>query len=215
MKSLTSMIAAGAFGLAMLSGVSPAAAVECVSTGSGVTRTWNLDPANSCATIGGNAAVSADVTGVGGSFAGDPWTKSGDIASGGDGSQYLDITLTSGTWGGKEAEGTWTLTELFWQTFGEAVIHIHVGGNPQRLPDETALFYITKNSLSGTWSYSQDPTTGEGGGLSNLTLWGRGPGDSNCCDNNVPEPGSMALLGLGLVVASAVAIRRRRDDEQD
>jgi len=204
MKSVASVLAAGTFAVAALTAAGSANAIQCTSSGSGVTRTWNLDPATACDTAGGNISGNAELESLGGVFNSTTldWTKLGDITSGGDASAYLNVSLTSGVWGGKTATGTWTLSAAFWAAYGEAVIHIHVGGVPTALPDETAAFYITPGSLSGTWSYAQLPTTGAGGGLSNLTLWGRGePG------RTVPVPATAALLGLGLL---GLGLARRR-----
>lgn len=207
MKSVASVFAAGAVALAAAVASGPATAIQCQSSSSSVTRTWNLDPATACGTAGGNVNSDADLEGLGGVFDSPTlkWTNKGDVTANGDNSPYLDVVLTTGTWGQPTATGTWTLSAAFWKDFGEAVIHIHVGGNPQQLPDESAAFYLTKGSLGGTWSYSQLPTTGAGGGLSNLTLWSRGAPQLE----QLPVPATAALLGLGLLGMGLMGRRAR------
>jgi hypothetical protein len=211
--TLRNIIAVGALAVAGLLASSAANAIQCTSSGSGVLRTWNLSPADDCGTGPGNPTTSAEIeTALFGSTAGADFTKRGDISNTGNTSTLLNITLNPGSsWGGKNVSGTWTLDPNFWFTYGEAVIHIHVGGGPA-LPDDFAAFLITPKSLSGTWSFVQDPLTGDGGGLSNLTLWTRGaaicfPGTPGCRPGDVPEPGTLALFGLGLL---GFAFGRRR-----
>ena len=51
--------------------------------------------------------------------------------------------------------------------------------------------------LTGTWSITAPAgQTAPPNGLSHMSLYGTGTG--GCCTNDVPEPGSLALLGLGL-----------------
>jgi hypothetical protein len=102
------------------------------------------------------------------------------------------VALTSGDWGEKDIEGTWTLIDDFWSWFDEAVFTVHVGGNPGENPDDFGAFVIEWGELSGTWSFLQTTTaSGGGGGLSNVSIW-TGP-------HKVPEPGILALFGLGLL----------------
>ena len=125
---------------------------------------------------------------------GDPWMDVGrleDSPSGG----FLSWSFISGSWGGGDFSGTWTITDGFWDIYEEAIITIHVG-NGNGDPDHFA-FLITPGDYSGVLSYWLCGSDCKGGGLSNIVLWAR----------DVPEPGTMGLLGIGLLM---VAMTRRR-----
>lgn len=150
----------------------------------GSDRTATLDSAVQCETGTGNTLGNGST--INGHYGG-TWSGEGSLTSNGS-NGYLTTALTSGSWGGKNIEGTWAIDSSFWDTFAEAVISIHVG-NGGGDPDHFA-WMITANETSGTWSY--DKLQGGGGGLSNMKLWGRGVA------TKVSEPGTLALLSLGL-----------------
>ena len=196
-------IAAATLVLAGLSQATLAAPITCIDTPG--PRTWTLGEASACGTSSSNPNSSADINGVdvdvgaASDFAG-TWVKEGDVTAGGDFSNLLNVGLNAGSsWGSAQAAGTWTLVANFWSLYSGAVITIHVGGGPTD-PDDAAAFRITSGQLSGTWSFTQGEGT-RGGGLSNLGIWTSG------LRQQVPEPMTLGLLGLGL---AGVGFARRR-----
>ena len=136
-------------------------------------------------------------------FYGDSWTQVGELA-GADGTNgYLTATSAVG-WGQIPNNGTFAIDASFWSVYDSAVITMHVGAG-QATPDGWAWMMIDGTS-AGTWSVSELPicltpdVRCNGGGLSNIMLWGAG-------DGNVPEPGVLALLATGLI---GMGVVRRR-----
>lgn len=112
---------------------------------------------------------------------------------------YLTVTLLSGTWGnGGPISGTWAIDKSFWTVYGQAALSIHVG-NGSYDPDHFA-WSISEGNTWGTWSYQK--LKGNGGGLSNMHLWGAGDPLIK-----VPEPHIGLLMVLGLL---SIFIARRR-----
>ena len=129
----------------------------------------------------------------------DPWTEVGEItADGTDG--YLTATSDAG-WGNIPNSGTYAIDASFWDVYEYAVISMHIGGGNGD-PDNWA-WLMADGTTSGTWSLDYIlGGTEAGGGLSNIKLWGAGE------PTDMPEPGTLALLGLGLFGMGM--IRRRK-----
>jgi PEP-CTERM motif len=155
---------------------------------------WTLADATDCATIDGNPKASTINTAFGGD-----WENEGELEDGDTADGLFAASVVDG-WGNLPLSGTWTINPTFWTKYSSAVISIHVGGG--RFGDSGVMFLVDQGATSGTWSGTQGPNV-NGGGLSNIKLWGSGEGG----ETEVPEPASLALLGLGLL---GLGFARRR-----
>ncbi|MBY6072596.1 PEP-CTERM sorting domain-containing protein [Marinobacter salsuginis] len=116
-----------------------------------------------------------------------------ELASKSDGSNPYNISSTSDP-------NTWSFDSSFWNDYSEGALGFKFGTGNQ--PDEWFVFSLQSLVSSGEWAFivgsDVRPT---GGGLSHVNLYGKKG------DITVPEPGTVALFGLGLV---GLTIARRR-----
>lgn len=109
------------------------------------------------------------------------------------GSDDVTLTLLTGMMGGT---GSFALTEQLWFDVGDPYGHIH---DRQFVADQPGEYTVT-------WALANSAGTGTGNSLDNPDL---GLRLFTQTFTAVPEPGTLALLGLGSV-AGLVAWRRRR-----
>jgi hypothetical protein len=119
--------------------------------------------------------------------------------------------------------GNWSFNSSLWSDYDRMFLYFHFGDaqdNPA--PGSTTdpdIFIVELMSpdASGTWTFSRtDGGTSNLNGLSNIALLGVAgdecvptPENGNCGQQQIPEPASLPLAGLGLLGAWAVLRRRR------
>lgn len=131
-----------------------------------------------------------------GNVNGNPATDS-FLTSDGAGSGLVGIGSGSYTQNG--STGTFTLDASLWESWDEIAIGFKFGTGNR--PDEWFVYLLNPLIATGDWQFVN--VFGRGGGLSHVQLYGGSP------STNVPEPGTLALLGLGLLGAG-VARRRKQ-----
>lgn len=104
--------------------------------------------------------------------------------------------IGSGSFTQDGSEGTFSFDSSLWQSWNEIAIGFKFGtGNN---PDMWFVYSLNSLVSSGDWEFVN--VFNKGGGLSHIQLYGSSPA-------SVPEPGTLALLGLGLL---GVGFARRR-----
>ena len=188
-----------------------AATITCPTPLGSFERQITMTNVSECQ-FAGPVTGTPDATDVGNRFNPDPWTNEGGVTGNGT-NDWLTVNLTSGSWGQANVSGNWSVNPLFWQQpngYGSGVITFHLG-NGNGDPD-WFFFKLDTGALNGTFTITN---IGEGGGLSNMNLWGAGEGLPPCttpiCEPPLvtPEPGTMLMLGTGLALLAA-RLRRRK-----
>lgn len=206
MKLHLSLLSIAASAMLFASDNASAVAIDCPSDADladmvlELNRQASLDPAVSCEYGSGNPD--------GSDFFGGDWSEQGET-EGDDGETgtladgFLSVEVIEGSWGSRHIVAAITIGSGFWDMFGRGVLSAHVGnGNGE--PDWFA-WTLPFDTTSATFRYDiSGNANNRGGGLSNIKLWGK-----DTPDITVPEPSTVGLLGISLLVASVMGRRRR------
>ncbi len=124
-----------------------------------------------------------------------------DFPSGDPSESFLQFTGNSNS-----GSGTWTVQDAAWEDNSRLFIAFHFG-NGGGSPD-SFLVELAYRNLAGTFTLNAI-SPARVNGLSNIYLFGKECTPADECDdrppNDVPAPGALALLGLGL---GGLALRR-------
>lgn len=212
-KLTTTLGILAGFSLMSLGGTASAAALTCLTGENNVT----VNSANACAVTPGKNDQQVDEDALifnPGNLGPYSWTyldkdnRSGDTLLDNENDQIAGAQENWFTGGitdpGSQLNGTFSINVAQYSTLGFNTFLLYI--KPGR---DGAYFLldgaVVNGLLTGTWNIANINPPPPGNAISHMSLYGR-----YVDDNQVPEPGTLALLGLGLV-GLGMARRRKAD----
>ena len=190
MKHLKTLAAVTTLGVALFALSTPASAAPVYCAGVSATLNYMSIDDSQVASCLRSGAGNGHAGNIGQAAQHDPFLNSAA------GAGYTNISAGAGlTY--SQADGTWSFNASAWGNYANLALGFKFGTGGH--PDEWFVYSLQDLVSSGDWSFINNG--GTGGGLSHLVLYASG-------ERTVPEPGTLALLGLGLA-GMGFATRRR------
>ena len=191
MKHLKTLAAVTTLGVALFALSAPASAAPVFCAGESATLNYmSIDDSqvSACLLSGAGAGQAGN---IGQAAQHDPFLNSAAGAGYTNVSADYVLSFNAGA-------GTWSFSASAWDDYAELAIGFKFGTGGH--PDEWFVYSLQDLVSSGDFDFFN--IGGTGGGLSHIVLYA---GE----ERTVPEPGTLALLGLGLA-GMGFATRRRR-----